>query len=155
ALHSQWQGLLASKSGFKRARNLPLTQRGRQGPYHRVWTTELAAVSMLKNALALHQRGQLEEAASLYHQIIAQNPQQADAMHLLGLIELQTGKPSAALDLIEQAIKIEPNDPAAFSNRGNALQVLQRFEDALASYDRALAIKSDFVDALYNRGVVL
>ena len=36
----------------------------------------------------------------------------------------------------------------AWSNRGNTLYRLKRFEEALASYDRALALRPDFAEAL-------
>jgi hypothetical protein len=47
------------------------------------------------------------------------------------------------------------NYAAAFYNRGNALNMLNRFEEALASYDRALALRPDYVEALANRGATL
>src|SRR5713226_5950720 len=111
--------------------------------------------SVLEEALSLHQRGKLGEAAALYRNILAQNPNNADALHLLGLIEFQRKNPSAAIALINRAINIEPNSPAFFSNLGLALRDLKRLDDALASYDRALALQPDFADALNNRGLVL
>ncbi len=41
------------------------------------------------------------------------------------------------------------------SNRGNILQKLHRFEEALASYEAALALRSTYVDAWCGRGVAL
>lgn len=43
----------------------------------------------------------------------------------------------------------------AFNERGNTLTSLGRFEEALASYDRALALDSSYMLAWNNRGVVL
>jgi hypothetical protein len=40
-------------------------------------------------------------------------------------------------------------------NRGNSLQQIKRFDAALSSYDKALAIKPDHIEALTNRGLVL
>ena len=42
-----------------------------------------------------------------------------------------------------------------FNNRGNALRELKRFDEALASYDKALALKPDYAEALINRGNAL
>jgi tetratricopeptide (TPR) repeat protein len=50
---------------------------------------------------------------------------------------------------------MEPDDAEALTVRGNALVELSRLEDALASYDRALALTPHDVPALYNRGNVL
>ena len=41
------------------------------------------------------------------------------------------------------------------SNRGNALYELKRFEEALASCDRALTLRPDYPEALLNRGAIL
>ena len=43
----------------------------------------------------------------------------------------------------------------ALYNRGNTLHELKRFEEALASYDRALTVRPDYAEALCNRGVTL
>ena len=110
---------------------------------------------MLEKALSLHQKGKYTEAAYLYRKILAQNPKNADALHLLGLIEFQRKNLSAAIELIDRAITLSPNNAGFFSNRGNALKDLKRHDDALASYDRALSIKPDFAEALNNRGNVL
>jgi predicted O-linked N-acetylglucosamine transferase (SPINDLY family) len=107
---------------------------------------------MLKTALSLHQKGRLVEAASLYRQILSQNPQNADALHLLGVIKAQTNNPADALELIDHAIKLRPNNAWFFTNRGIALAKLKRFDEALVSFDRALIIKPDLVAAHNNRG---
>ena len=43
----------------------------------------------------------------------------------------------------------------ALSNRAITLHELKRFEEALASYDRVLAVRPDFAEALSNRGLTL
>jgi tetratricopeptide (TPR) repeat protein len=114
-----------------------------------------AVPSVPEEALSLHQEGKLGEASALYRKILAQNPNRADALHLLGVVEFQTRNPSAAIELIERAIQIEPNNAAFYSNLGLVLADLRRLDDALAIYDRALALQPDFADALNNRGLVL
>jgi protein O-GlcNAc transferase len=111
-------------------------------------------LQVLEEALSLHRKGKLAEAAVLYREILAQNPNNADALHFLGVIELQRGNAPAAIELIGRAIKLDPRKVSFFSNLGLALHELQRFEEALACYDRALAIRPD-ADALNHRGNVL
>ena len=110
---------------------------------------------MFQQALLLHQRGQLAEAASLYLEILAQNPKHAGVLNLLGAIEIQRGRPHEAIQLFDRAIEIEPNNAGFHSNRGIALHDLRRFEEALLSYDRALAIRPGMPEVLNNRGTVL
>jgi protein O-GlcNAc transferase len=110
---------------------------------------------VLKKALSHHHKGQLEEAAFLYREILAQNPENADALHLLGVIELQKKSPVGAMELFDRAIAVNSNNADFFYNRGIALGQLKRFDDALASYDQALALKPDYAEALNNRGAAL
>jgi predicted O-linked N-acetylglucosamine transferase (SPINDLY family) len=109
---------------------------------------------VLEHARSLHQSGNLEGAAALCREILVQNPNNADALHLLGVIELQTKNPSAAATLFEDAIKIAPNRAALFSNRGMALRHLGRLEEALSDFDRALTLKSD-AETFNGRGNTL
>ena len=48
-----------------------------------------------------------------------------------------------------------PTDAEAHGNRGNVLLALKRAADALASYDRAIALRPDDADTFYNRGSAL
>ena len=50
---------------------------------------------------------------------------------------------------------MRPDFAEALNNRGNTLQALMRFEDALASYEQALAVQSNYAEALNNRGNTL
>ena len=42
-----------------------------------------------------------------------------------------------------------------FYNQGNALARIERFQEAIAAYDKALALKPEFEDANYNRELVV
>jgi protein O-GlcNAc transferase len=54
-----------------------------------------------------------------------------------------------------RTFKIAPNEPSVLNNLGNTLRGAKRFEDALAAYDKAIALRPDYADALYNRGITL
>ncbi len=110
---------------------------------------------MLREALTFHNRGQLAEAAGLYRKILDSDPNSADALHLLGVIELQNRDAENGLALMERAMALRPVDPDILSNRGLALFGLQRLTEALESYDRALAIRPRDPKSLSNRGNAL
>ena len=55
----------------------------------------------------------------------------------------------------EEYLKIEPFDNTAWFNKAVVLCHLERFNEAVESYDFALAIKEDFAGAWYNRGNAL
>jgi len=109
----------------------------------------------LRQAIALHQQGQLGQAEVLYRDVLDAAPENSDALHFLGVLESQRGRPDIGLPLIDRAIAINPSNVPALYNRGNILRDVERLDDALASYDRVLALKSDHVGALNNRGVIL
>ena len=103
-------------------------------------------------ALRLHQSGQFAEAERLYRQILTHDPRHADSLHLLGVLAYQRGQAQSAIDLIGQAIAINDAVPFFHNNRGLALVALGRIDDAAAHYERALALKADYVEALSNLG---
>ena len=109
----------------------------------------------LENAVALHQQGQLGQAEAIYRQILNIEPRNANALHLMGVVALQTGAHKNAVDKIGQAIEINPNVASYYSNQGLALQGLKQFDDAVAGYDKAIALQPDFAEAYYNRGNAL
>jgi protein O-GlcNAc transferase len=109
----------------------------------------------LRSALALHQAGQLEQAAVLYRVILQSEPRHFEALQLLGTLAAQQSDPAAALKLFEAALLLNPDHADLLNNRGYVLRALHRPEEALASLDRALAMAPDFADALNNRGLVL
>ena len=102
-----------------------------------------------------HSAGRLFEAEGIYQQILQADPNQPDALHLLGLIAYQFGKNDTAADLIDQALATRPDYAEVYSNRGNALQGLKQLDEAVASYDKAISIKPDYAEAYSNRGSAL
>jgi tetratricopeptide (TPR) repeat protein len=109
----------------------------------------------LQSATRLHQAGQLDQAEASYRQILARDPKQADALHLLGVIYIQRGQHAAAIDLIHQAIALRPNSPAYYSNLGWALTHSGRLNDALACYQKLAALQPTNAAALDQLGRLL
>jgi hypothetical protein len=50
---------------------------------------------------------------------------------------------------------LKPHFADAWSSRGNALSGLEQYDQALASYDKAISLEPDYAEAYYNRGVTL
>ncbi|HME41712.1 MAG TPA: tetratricopeptide repeat protein [Syntrophorhabdales bacterium] len=107
------------------------------------------AQKLFAQGFALYQEGQLAEAQVLYEEILRLQPKHFDALHLLGVIAAKTKNHKTAVELMDKAIAVNQNAPAVYSNRGIALHELKQFDAALASYDKAIAIKPDY-DFLYG-----
>jgi tetratricopeptide (TPR) repeat protein len=74
--------------------------------------------SLLQEALPFHQKGRLQEARELYQNILSLNPKYFDALHLLAVLEGQSGDHVKAFALFDEAIKINGKSAALFNNRG-------------------------------------
>jgi len=110
---------------------------------------------MLKDAFALHSQGKFAEAERAYAEILRQQPGHFQALYLSGVLALQRGHTMRGMELLQESLKREPRQPLAHRDLGNALQQMQRFAEALASYDKSLALKPDQSDLYNNRGIAL
>jgi tetratricopeptide (TPR) repeat protein len=110
---------------------------------------------MLATALRCHRSGELRQAAQLYEQILAANPQHADTWHLLGVAAHQAGDQLTAIRSISRAIAIGGGNASFYNSLGLAQRAAGRSAEARASYERALQLARDFEPAHYNLGLVL
>jgi len=111
--------------------------------------------ALFDQAVALFWGGRLAEAKRIARRILADQPKHAQALHLLGVALSQQGNHTEGLRFIDAAMQIEGQSASIHNSRGNVLRALQRFSDAVASYDKAIALKSDFAEPFCNRGTAL
>jgi len=110
---------------------------------------------VLGQAYQLHQAGRLAEAEGLYRQVLAQQPQHPEALHLLGLVAHKTGRSELAADLIRRSISSKPQIAEFHVNLGVVLASQGRHDQAIAAFRQALALKPDSAEAHYNLGLAL
>ncbi len=106
-------------------------------------------------AFRLHQAGKLDQAAPLYQQVLASEPNHSDSLHLLGLAAYQSGRPDIAEGLIRKAIAVNDREAAFYFHLALALQALGRREEAFAGYRQALSLNPDDPDTYNNLGNAL
>jgi tetratricopeptide (TPR) repeat protein len=112
-------------------------------------------LAQLQHAAALHQQGQLAEAALAYAAILQQQPEYFDALHLAAICALQQGDAAHAAELLTRALTHPSGDPAAYANFGVALYRLGRHAEAALQFGHALQLDPHHLDALYNLGNLL
>jgi protein O-GlcNAc transferase len=105
---------------------------------------------MFEAGLALHERGDLDGAEAAYAAVLAQAPQDADALHMMGVLADQRGDGEAAVALIGRALAAGPERAFVHANLGNALHRLGRLAEAVASHRRAVALRPDSAPMLGN-----
>jgi tetratricopeptide (TPR) repeat protein len=110
---------------------------------------------VLTSAIELHQTGQLRSAGQLYRQVLAREQQNADALHLLGVLHHQQGDHSYAVELISKAIALRPTVPAFHANLAEAYRAQGQFLRAVGCCRTALCLWPDYPEALCNLGLAL
>ena len=113
------------------------------------------STDLFSRAQALHQQGQLAEAARLYQEFLAIERRHFGALNLYAIAATQLGQIEDAERALRQAIEIDGTSEVSYYNHGTILRQLGRLDEALASFDRALAINPDSPDSWNNRGIVL
>lgn len=109
---------------------------------------------IFQKAVTFHQAGLLSQAEPIYRQILAQAPEHADALHLLGLIAVATGHLGDAVNLIGRAISYSPAQAIYHANLGVAFHRLGRDEEALACLMRSVALDPNSAENHFNLGEV-
>ncbi len=107
----------------------------------------------LEEARAHHRAGSLHKAQRLYRRILESDPCNAEALHLLGVAALQSGRREEAGELIRKAIELASNRVEFHNDLGEVLMAQERFADAQASFAKALRLRPDFAEAHNNLGL--
>ena len=101
----------------------------------------------MQSALQLHRSGRFEEAGEIYKQLLARDPNNANAMHLLGLTYLNGSDWRDGAALIEQAITLKPKAPVFHYNLGVAWRNHGEFDAAKSCFLRAIKLRAAYGEA--------
>ena len=107
-----------------------------------------------QDAVAQHQAGELTIAKRLYQEVLAGEPDHAEALHELGVLEADTGNLPRARELITQAIALRP-DAVFHNNLGNVFMTLRQWDEAISHFEQALALQPELAQVYNNRGNAL
>ncbi len=107
---------------------------------------------LVAKGIALHQHGDFASAEQCYLQIMAREPRNSDALHLLGVLKGQQGDYTNGARLIDEAISLKPRMSAYHNNLGNLLAKSGDAVGAEKSYRRALRLDPHNGDAHLNLG---
>ncbi|HEX4145811.1 MAG TPA: tetratricopeptide repeat protein [Pirellulales bacterium] len=109
----------------------------------------------LTTAIEMHRTGQLGPAAQWYQKALAREQENADALHLLGVLRHQQGDHARAVELIGRAVALRPNAFAFHANLAEAYRAQGKFDRAIGCCRAALALCPDYPEALCNLGAAL
>src|SRR5579862_381243 len=93
-------------------------------------------------ALEHHQAGRLADAERLYRRVLADEPNHADALNLLGVLAAQVGRFDDAVALIGRACALCPNVFDYRKHLGGVLSEKGDFAEAADAYRQAIRLNS-------------
>jgi tetratricopeptide (TPR) repeat protein len=96
--------------------------------------------------------GDLDAAESFFSKAIRLNPDMFQAFHSRGLVRLQKGHNTGAIEDFTQTIRISPRFPGIFVRRGLARQIIGESRQALSDFQKAVDLHQRDPEARYYLG---
>lgn len=105
---------------------------------------------------ALHhvKAGAYKEAQQLYENLLQHDPNNASTLHLMGVLHHCCGRYEQAVESFAAAIRKDPH-PNYLVSLGNTLLKLERCDEAIRCFEKAVQLKADDADVWLNFGNAL
>lgn len=114
-----------------------------------------SASSQLSQAILLFQQGKLREAEAACRAALSSNPDDVDALNLMGILAQRGGDLPRAIEVLSRAINIAPDVAKLYLNRGEAFRASNAFDRAVSDYRKAIELDPNYATAYYNLGIAL
>jgi predicted O-linked N-acetylglucosamine transferase (SPINDLY family) len=111
--------------------------------------------ALLAQAREYHLAGKLEAAAPIYRQVLEKQPDNGDALHGLGILELQCGRLESARQAVSRAAEVNRDEWRYQCSLGQILTALSQFDEGAAAYQRAIELHPHAVEAFFGLGLAL
>ncbi len=113
------------------------------------------ANSLFAQAEQAFSQGRFDEAHTLLSRLQKYVPGNAAIIHLLALVQRKRGQLHASQTAFLEALKLAPAEAEINNNYANLLVSLGDDPQALGYYDRSIGAKPNFVEARFNRSLLL
>jgi tetratricopeptide (TPR) repeat protein len=107
------------------------------------------------HAAMLYAQGNAAGAAAVCRDVLALDPQFAEALHLLGIISAQDGDLFQAVELLNRAATLNKKSSRYLFSLGAAYHSLRDYKKAESALRKSLSLKPDFAEAHYQLGLAL
>ncbi|MBM4146316.1 MAG: tetratricopeptide repeat protein [Nitrospira sp.] len=108
----------------------------------------------LQLAVDHHHAGNLQKAVDVCREILKINPNDAEALHLLGVIYYQLGDNDFALKHISESLSLNPSNAEAYYNLGNIFKDRKQLDEAMTWYQKALQVDPNIPQIYLNLGYI-
>ena len=113
--------------------------------------TESTAEQLQQQAQASIEQGKWEEARSQFDEVLTLDPERVAAWVGRARVRAELGDAAGTIADLEQAAKLEPDEPEHVAQRGRALYAMGQFEAALDAFEQAAA-RGPLAELSFDRG---
>lgn len=106
----------------------------------------------LDKGIEFYKSRELDSALYYYNLALETNPNFDEALFRRALVKEKQDDLAGANEDYLKAIQINPK-PIYYNNLGINYAIEEKYEDAIIEYDKALAIDSNYVQAIFNKGI--
>jgi tetratricopeptide (TPR) repeat protein len=110
---------------------------------------------LLKRAECYRKTGESDKAMADVKRFLDIYPDNGEALSMAGKIEVRSGDNLQALDYFSRNLKLHPNDPQVYVDRGNSYFNARSWDMAINDYSMSLDLMPDNSDVWLNRGIAL
>jgi tetratricopeptide (TPR) repeat protein len=103
---------------------------------------------------AYQQKGDTATSVAIMKEAFNKYPEDQSILVQLINYYITTGKSGDAIIYLDKAIAKEKDNPSFYLAKGIALDKMGKQDEAIAEYEQAIKVKSDYADAYYNIGVI-
>ncbi len=111
--------------------------------------------NLLLQGIALQNEGKLEQAQAVFELFLTHIPNEGVALYSLAVVLLERFGAERALPVVERGVQVAPAFAPIWYAAGAVQQRLGLRDAAIKSYDKALELNPDYVEALINSGTLL
>ncbi|MFN4259868.1 MAG: tetratricopeptide repeat protein [Gemmataceae bacterium] len=109
----------------------------------------------IQEAIRHHQAGRLDQAELIYRRLLDEEPNHADALHLLGIVAHQRGQHQKAAQLMSRAVAIRPHVATFHYNLAEAYRMAGNQAKAVEHGQTAVRLQPNSPAAHNNLGLAL
>jgi protein O-GlcNAc transferase len=153
-----WTVLKKSVSAGQQVKNsqeTPNTPRRRGIPVANGAGGRQPATKDFEKVLSCYEKKKYSEAATAARALTKRFPRHGRSWQMLALSQVELGRTEDALEAMQRAAELLPEDATVHNALGRILYAQNRFEEAQDCLRRALDINPNFLDACRNLGPVL
>lgn len=111
--------------------------------------------NLLLQGIALQNEGKLEQAQAVFELFLTHIPNEGVALYSLAVVLMERFGAERALPVVERGVQVASGFAPIWYAAGAVQQRLGLRDAAIRSYDKALELKPDYVEALINSGTLL